>query len=69
VSSKIVSPKSTDGLRSTKHDQRYPLEVEDPSELAMLPPDQVFTGQQLAMWPGQTLAQKARELGVTPQTL
>src|SRR5262245_46563012 len=52
-----------------KHEQQYPLEVEDPDELANLSPDQVFTGQQLAMKPGQTLAQKARELGVTPQTL
>jgi hypothetical protein len=53
----------------TKHEQKYPLEIEDPDELAQLPPDQVFTGQQLVMKPGQTLAQKARELGVTPQTL
>ena len=49
--------------------QNYPLEVEDPDELASLPPDQVVTGEQLAMKQGQTLAQKARELGVTPQTL
>jgi len=52
-----------------KHEQKYPLEIEDPDELANLPPDQVFTGQQLAMRPGQTLAQKAQELGVTTQTL
>jgi hypothetical protein len=65
------------GLRSktlrwpnmTKHQQHYPLEVEDPDELANLPPDQVVTGEQLAMQPGMTLAQKARELGVTTQTL
>jgi hypothetical protein len=55
--------------RMTKHQQLYPLEVEDPGELANLPPDQVVTGEQLAMRPGQTLAQKARELGVTTQTL
>ena len=45
-----------------KREQQYPLEIEDPNELGNLPPDQVFTGQQLAMRPGQTLAQKAREL-------
>jgi hypothetical protein len=52
-----------------KHEQQYPFEVEDPDELANLPPDQVVTGEQLAMRPGQTLAQKARELSVTTQTL
>ena len=50
--------------RQTRH--LYPLEVED---LADLPADQVITGDQLAMRPGQTLARKAKELGVTPQTL
>jgi len=53
----------------TNHDQKYPLEIEDPDDLADLPPDQVVTGEQLAMRPGQTLAQKARELGVTMATL
>ena len=47
----------------------YPLEVEDPDDLANLPPDQVVTGEQLKMKPGQSLAQKARELGVTQPTL
>jgi len=26
-----------------KHEQQYPLEVEDPDEVANLPPDQVFS--------------------------
>jgi hypothetical protein len=46
-----------------------PLEVEDPDELAKLPVDRVVTGEQLARRPGQSLAKKAIELGVTPQTL
>src|SRR5262249_48915877 len=49
--------------------QRYPLEVDDADELADLPADQVVIGEQLAMRPGQTLTEKAKELGVTPQTL
>jgi hypothetical protein len=35
-----------------KREQQYPLEIEDPDELANLPPNQVFTGEQLAMRPG-----------------
>ena len=50
-------------------EQHYPLEVEDPDELANLSPDQVVSGEQLKMKPGQTLAQKGRELGVTQPTL
>jgi hypothetical protein len=46
-----------------------PLEVEHPDDLANLPPDQVVSGEHLKMKPGQTLAQKARELGVTQPTL
>jgi hypothetical protein len=69
VSSKIVRRKSTDNVRGVTREQHYPLEVEDPDELATLPPDQVVTGEQLKIKPGQTLAQKARELGVTQQTL
>jgi acetyl esterase/lipase len=69
VSSKIVRRKSTDNVRSVTREQHYPLEVEDPDDLAKLPPDQVVTGEQLKMKPGQTLAQKARELGVSVQTL
>ena len=53
----------------TRHKQHYPLEVEDPDDLAELPSDQVVTGEQLKMRPGRTLAQKARELGVTQPTL
>jgi hypothetical protein len=69
VSSKIVRRKSTDNVRGVTREQLYPLEVEDPDDLANLPPDQVVSGEQLKMKAGQTLAQKARELGVTQPTL
>jgi hypothetical protein len=69
VSSKIVRHKNTGNVRDVKREQLYPLEVDDPDDLANLPPGQVVSGEQLKMHPGQTLAQKARELGVTQPTL
>ena len=43
MSSEIVRHKSTDKVRDVKREQLYPLEVEDPDDLANLPPDQVVT--------------------------
>ena len=45
MSSKIVRRKSTDNVRGMTREQHYPLEVEDPDELANLPPDQVVSGR------------------------
>ena len=69
MSSKIVRRKSTNNVSGVTREQHYPLEVEDPDDLANLPPDQVVTGEQLKMKPGRSLAQRARELGVTQPTL